>query len=319
MRLNFSLFNEAGDAGAGGGAAAAPAAGTIFGATPAEGSSQQQQAAALAAGAGAPAAWSWAKEDGAFNDGWQDKLPDDLRTSPSLRTIGSLPDLAKAYVATKSMVGQKLEMPGEGATPEQVANWRKVTGAPDKPEGYLGSAKSLRPEALPEELWDAKSEGQFLAIAHKHGLPPAAVKDIMGFYGQSLVDGLKQSQGDAAVTVQAEAAKLRQEWGKDFDANLHAAATVAGMVGIKTDNPAFTNSDVVKAFAQMSKLISGDKLVSGEIPSAMTSARERAQDIQDPKSTSILAREYRGEFGPERQGAAQKMLHQIQATIQPAQ
>ena len=40
---------------------------------------------------------------------------------------------------------------------------------------------------------------------------------------------------------------------------------------------------------------------------------ERVKDITDPKSTSMLAREYRGEFGAERQTAAQGTLHQLMA------
>lgn len=120
--------------------------------------------------------FTWAKEDGAFADGWIDRLPPDLRGEASLRVMPSIPDLAKSYVATKKRIGAKLEMPGENATPEQVSNWRRTVGAPDRPEGYLGETPSLRPEAVPEHLWDTESERKFLSLAHKHHLPPAAVK-----------------------------------------------------------------------------------------------------------------------------------------------
>src|SRR6185503_523723 len=128
--------------------------------------------------------------DGAFNDGWLERLPETLRGNASLKVLGSLPDLARSYVETKAMIGRRLEAPGEKATPEQIAAWRKTVGAPDKPEGYAGSAGSVRPDSIPQEMWDAAGEKKFLALAHRHHLPAAAVRDIIGFYGEGIVEGI---------------------------------------------------------------------------------------------------------------------------------
>lgn len=328
MKIRTFLFSAAGGAGdAGGGGGAGAGAGgqsgggqTIFGGGSGSGSSQHGDGGAGGAGgagggqAGGQGggAWSWAKEDGTFSEGWADKLPDGLKGNASLRTIGSLPDLAKAYVETKGMVGKRLEMPGEGATPEQVAAWRKTVGAPEKPEGYRGDAKTLRPESLPEDAWSADAENKFLEIAHRHHLPPAAVKEILGFYGQSLVDTLKGSQADAAAAVEAETAKLRQSWGNEFEANLNNAKTLAKLAGLDPlADPMFTSSRYVEAFAKLAPLIAGDKLVTGETPSLGATVADRIKDINDPKSQSMVAREYRGEFGLQRQQAAQATLHQL--------
>lgn len=260
----------------------------------------------------ASAGFTWAKEDGSFSEGWIDRLPEDLRGNASLRVLGSVPDLAKSYVETKKLIGSKLEMPGEGATPEQLAAWRKTVGAPEKPEGYLGEAKSLRPEAVPEGLWDVKGEQQFLALAHKHHLPPAAVRDILGFYGQNIAQGLQQSQQQEAATLTAESAKLKEAWGKDYDANMNLAARVARTVGLDPKaHPMFTDSGVVQAFAKLGLLFSEDKLVKGDVTGISGSIKDRIRDITDPTNSSALARDYRGEFGPERQMAAQKQLHEL--------
>lgn len=309
MRFNIRLplFSPEGDApagGGGGGTLLSGAGGTPAGDQPA------------GAGSGGEA-WTWAAEDGTFSQGWQDRLSEDLKGNASLATIGSVGDLAKAYVATKGMVGKRLEMPGADAKPEDIANWRKTVGAPEKPEGYRGDAKHLKPEALPDELWNADAEGKFLEIAHKHHLTPAAVKEILNFYGGSLMDTMKAGQADEAALLTAETDKLRTAWGKDFDANLNTAAHMAKMVGLNpADDPIFTNSRVVEAFAKMAKFISGDKLITGEQPNLMQSASERIKDITDPSSQSMLAREYRGDFGPDRQAGAQKQLHDLMASIQ---
>lgn len=263
-------------------------------------------------GGAPPPAWSWTDAEGKLSDGWQEKLGPELAASGSLKSISTLADLAKSYHATKAMVGQKLEMPAPDAPPERWAAWRKVTGAPEKPEGYRGDAKSLRPEALPEDGWNMETENKFLGIAHKHGLPPQAVKEIMDFYGSTVMDAVKQSHGDETAMVQAETAKLKQEWGQNFEGEIANASRMAKLAGLDpATNPIFTRSEVVKGFASLAKLIAGDKAVNGEQPGLGASIGERVKDITDPKSTSMLAREYRGEFGPERQSAAQGTLHQL--------
>ncbi len=259
-------------------------------------------------------AWSWADEGGKLNESWLSKLPAELQGNDSLKVIGTLPDLAKSYVETKRLIGTKLEMPGEGATPEAIANWRKTVGAPEKPEGYLGEAKSLRPESVPESLWNVEGEKKFLELAHKHHLPPVAVKEILQFHADATTASLEAAKVVEGDVLKAEGAKLRQAWGKDYDSNLNVASRVAQTVGLdpKT-HPAFTSAEVVQAFAKMGRLLSEDKLVKGDAQGVNGAVSDRIRDIQDTKSTSALARDYRGENGAERQAAAQKQLHELMA------
>jgi hypothetical protein len=202
--------------------------------------------------------------------------------------------------------------PARGATPEQIAQWRKTVGAPDKPEGYYGETKSLRPESVPAEYWDPNSEKQFLDIAHKHSLPPAAVKDILDYYGGNIAKSLTASQEQQGAILQQEGAKLKQAWGGEYDGNLALAKRVAETVGLDPNtHPIFTTADGVQAFAKFGKLLSEDKLVKGDNQGINGSITAKIQDITDLKSTSQLAREYRGEFGPERQASAQSVYHQL--------
>ena len=265
--------------------------------------------------AGAPAtSWAWAKEDGTLAEDWTSKLPDEIKGEASLGIIKTLPDLAKSYLATKKMVGTKLEAPGEKSTPEQIAQWKKTVGAPETVEGYLsGDIKTMRPESVPAELWDAGAEKEFLAVAHKHHLPPDAVKDILEHYGKSVLNGLQQSQAGAAASITEETQKLRSEWGQQFDTNLNLAKRVAQTAGLELTDPIFQSSAAVAAFAKLGKLFSEDRLVKGDAPGITGAIGERIQDISDPKSQSTAAREYRGEFGAERQAAVQKQLHELMA------
>ncbi len=264
-------------------------------------------------GTGAAAGSPWFSDDtaGTFSPGWLERLDPDLRANPSLASVPTLKDLAKSYVATKALVGTKLEMPGEGATPEQVAAWRKTVGAPEKPEGYLGDAKTLRPETVPEAFWNPEVEKKFLEIAHRHHLTSAAVKEIIAYHGSSIKGSLDASQAQEGEVLTAELGKLRQDWGQEFDTNLNLASRVAATVGLKDSDPIFTNAYVVQAFAKLGKLFSEDKLVQGENRGINGSVDDRIREITDPGSTGALARDYRGENGSERQVAAQKQLHEL--------
>lgn len=297
-RFQF-LFAEAGDAGTGGGGTLIPAAAPV-------------------ANPSAPAADSpWIGSDGSFSPDWHQKaLPEPLRDNPSLRVFNNFGDMAQSYVALKGMVGKKLEAPAADATPEQLAQWRKTVGAPDTPENYYtGDVKSYRPESVPEEAWSADGEKAFLAIAHKHHLPPAAVKDILDHYGNSLGAELTASVEAEKAALAGEMTSLRKAWGGEFDANLATAERAARSVGLNpAEHPIFTSAEVVQAFAKMGKLISEDKLVAGA-PGTVTGGIEaRIREMQDPKSQALLAREYRGEMGAERQAAAQKQLHDLYAS-----
>lgn len=296
------LFLEADGGGNTGTGGEAGGAATLLSGTP----DGQQPGAAAATPA------PWIAEDGTFGADWLNKLPENLRGEASLKVMPSFTKLAESYVETKRMVGKKLEAPGENATPEQVANWRKTVGAPEKPEGYLGDAKTLRPDSVPEEYWNPEGEKAFLALAHKHHLPAAAVKDIIAFQANVTQEQLKKS-GETETSVLAEqGTKLKEAWGQEYDKNLSLAARMAKTVGLDpATHPAFTSAEVVQAFAKMGKLLSEDKLVTGGTDSINGSIAGRVQDITDPKSSSQLAREYRGEFGPERQASAQKQYHDL--------
>lgn len=315
-RLFF--FNADAGGGAGGASSAggaASGAGTLLGgASGGAGGDAGAGGGGAGAASGAVSTWNWAKEDGTLDPGWLAKLPAEYQGAESLKVIGNIPDLAKSYVETKKLIGTKLTMPAADAKPEELQAWRKVVGAPEKPEGYLGDKKTVRPDSIPEGMWDPAGEKAFLEIAHKHSLPPGAVKDILDYYGDSITTQLQASQVEEGKVLEAEGVKLKQAWGQDYDTNLAMASRVAVTVGLdpKTD-PVFTSARYVQAFAQFGKLLSEDKLVAGGAQSIANSVASRAQAITDPKSQDQLAREYRGDFGPERQKAAQEQLHQLYA------
>ncbi|MFN0130803.1 MAG: hypothetical protein ACKV19_29420 [Verrucomicrobiales bacterium] len=268
-------------------------------------------------GGTAPDSTSTPPQGGSGED-WKSELPEAFRTTPSLQPFQGfasraemLEALGRSYVETKAMVGKRLEAPGPDATPDQIAAWRKVVGAPDSPDGY---GETLRPETFPEDQWDAESEKEFRSIAHKHHLSPSAVKDIIGYYEKSVLAGVDQAKAGEPEFLAAETATLKKAWGGEYHRNLGLAQRFAATLGLKSDNPVFTSAEVVQAMARGASLLSESKLITGQAAGLPASNQERAQAIMDSKNQDLLAREYRGEFGRERQLQAQQVLHQLLQT-----
>ena len=128
------------------------------------------------------------------------------------------PSLAKAFVETKKLVGAKaptVKVPGDGATPEEIAAYRKATGVPDTPEEYA----ITWPELPPGEQLDDTARSTWLARMHQIGAPPHIVQAFANLYGQHL------QTLHAGYRREAEAAgqELRRDWGPNYDANVGRA------------------------------------------------------------------------------------------------
>lgn len=241
-------------------------------------------------------------------------LPDSFKNTPSLQAFAGfeakdlihvpkelLEKLGGAYTETKSLVGKKFQAPSETSTPEEVASWRKTVGAPDSPEGY----GELRPEDFPEDQWDKETAGELAKLAHRHHIPAAALKDIVGLHSKAVTAGIAKLEAGEAESRQAEITTLKQAWGADFDANVHAAKTFATVLGLDPLNdPVFRSSSAVMAMARGAKLIMGDKAIAAAAPGMSGGIESRIQGIQSSP-------EYLGERGEQAQAAAQAQLHAL--------
>ena len=164
---------------------------------------------------------SAAAPPGALPD-WRASLPEPLRAEKSLETFKDVGALAQSYVETKRLVGQRAGVPGPNAKPEEVAAYRAALGIPDSPAGYTIS----RPE-IALQSWDAAAEQDFLATAHRAGMPPGHVQEILNWYGKYEAGRLRAAQAQAEQTMTA----LRQEYGPNYDANLGRANRVVQEFG----------------------------------------------------------------------------------------
>lgn len=146
---------------------------------------------------------------------WRDALPDDVRADKSLESFKDVGGLAKSYIETKKLVGQKSAVPGKDAKPEEIAAYRAAIGVPATPGEY----KITRPDVALDGPWDTAAETQFLTKMHELGASPAIVQAAIDIYGQMERATLEANTKDASRIGM----ELRQEWGPNYEAHLGRA------------------------------------------------------------------------------------------------
>ena len=247
-----------------------------------------------AASPAAPA--SYVNPDGSFVQDWTQKLPEDFADSrTSLARYKNVQDLARAYRHAEKMVSQKGIHPiTPESSPEQVAEYRRALGVPDKPEAY---AEAVKPNVeVPEGVvWDDGIAGEYFKLAHQENIKPESMQKLIQL-------NLKQREFELKAYNQQTQHKrdeglhvLRRTWGANFDQNLKLAQNVARFHNVDPDNEGF-NTEIVRMIVAMAKEQTEDKYVSGtSMPHGTGDFASQARDIQTNKDNQYYKRYWDGD------------------------
>lgn len=126
--------------------------------------------------------------------------------------VRSYTELEKRFSETSA---KAVTIPGENATPEEIAAFNKRMGVPDTVDGY----QFTMPEGLPPDLpYDNETAKSFKEFAHKQGIPPKMAQAIHDWAAQNTAGGMKaQAEATAALhAAQEDAATkaLSVDWGQ---------------------------------------------------------------------------------------------------------
>ena len=219
---------------------------------------------------------TYVQPDGTLADGWTDHLPDDaVPYKETLARYKTVPDMAKALAHANALVGRKLGVPNEKSTPEEVAAYRKALGVPESLEEY-----DFTPEQVPEGFnWDKGAMQPFAEVAHKHNIPPSAMKELAGLFAQYESSKIDVMQGMFDQHRQEAVATLQKEWGQDFSKNIGVAKQAAKIAGVDANSFGFADPEVVRGFVRMAQMMSEDKVGRGLAAPEMMGGKARAMDI----------------------------------------
>ena len=230
--------------------------------------------------------------DGTFAEGWANNLPEDSAAyKDTLSKYKSVPDMAKALANANALIGKKLGVPNEKSSPDEVAAFRRSLGVPDSIEEY-----KFAPDALPEGMtWDDNNVKNYAEIAHKHNIPPSAMKALVTEHAK--MEHFKMQGMQAQIEKQhVEAVNtLKKEWGGEFEKNIGLAKQAAKIAGVNANSQGFADPEVVRGFVRMAQMMSEDKVGRSMSGSEFMTGQARAKDIMSNPDNSWHKRYMEGD------------------------
>lgn len=142
---------------------------------------------------------------------WRHDLPDDIRNDESIKILNDVHTLAKSYVHARKAIGaEKVALPSKHSTPDDIQKFYDQLGRPtlDKYEvAPPKDAKFVRPETL----------SKLKPIAHKAGIMPDQLQEILNFYEQDTNAEMTAIQAAQDQQIQQGLTQLKEKWGTAFD------------------------------------------------------------------------------------------------------
>ena len=204
---------------------------------------------------------------------FNETLPEEYRSEPSLRNFKDVGGLAKSYLSAQHMIGgDKIGKPSQSWTDDQWTEHHIHSGRPDTSEGYEFK--------LEGQLADSTLEG-FRESAHKAGLSGKQAQSVAEFMDSSLGQ-MQTDRADQAETLRHEGEQeLRQQYGKAYEQKLDLAIGAARqMLGDKVDileNVELSDGrllgdhpEIIRMFSAFAEQIGEDNLIGETTEMVMT-------------------------------------------------
>lgn len=214
-------------------------------------SDQQQTGSVLTGSSDAPAtdATTQAPAD------WKSGLPDDVRNDPSIADIKDVGAMAKSYINGQKLIGKnRIALPGEGATDEEISAFHSQLGRPETSNLYDFGERPALPDGLE---YDEGFETQYKELAYKAGLNPNQAKAIYDGYHEYIQSKSSSEGENTAAQTSAWVDSLKKEFGKAYNERVELASRAVDTYGdgdLKEwlDNSGMGNNPMmVKLFAKI--------------------------------------------------------------------
>ncbi len=239
---------------------------------------------------------SWVKDDGTLDHKAFEKAPDELRPlAKDVERYKTWDDFIKGHRELTSLAGKKgiVDPLPDNATQQQkderAALLRKVNGVPEKPEGY----QLQRPPEVPEGQWDQKYADTIASLAHKHGVSPAALKELAAAelnYTKAQIEANKVAETQWFESQDKLIRDTLAKEGLDFAKGKDLAERAGRKFGVDPANPLMKNASVFTLLTRIGRMMGEDQLVTGDQGGGLNlninpeRAAASAKDIQQNKS-----------------------------------
>ncbi|QJE99124.1 hypothetical protein [Luteolibacter luteus] len=232
--------------------------------------------------------------EGRFREGWAEKfselglhrLASKAATAKDEATLFRMLDDTIGHASKRAMT-----RPGERASEQELAEYRRATGAPEASDGYAFLSEGLPEGATRDELMAGKVE----SLLHKHHAPRELAGELASLYMEA-VGGMQQrgAQVMEARIAEREAGTtelLREQYGEDFERMNAATKEFLASHDVDVSDPLMRYALL---HPQLARIVNEARLAGKErglpgvgrgIFSGSGSPREQAQKImrEDPQ------------------------------------
>lgn len=185
----------------------------------------------------------------------------DWLKSSGIKDIEQLTKVARDNVRALRDSG-RVKVPGENATPEELATFRKALGVPDAPTEYEFKApvgEDGNPIALDEAMLSRIAES-----AHKNGVPKAAAEAWVADYIQGELDQLASAQRE----LDAQAQKWVKDQGSEANAKIASVDRAARALDLSREDmralrAAWGPEKAMTIMARLGEGMAEDSLIGG--------------------------------------------------------
>lgn len=208
---------------------------------------------------------------------WYDGVPAEVLTD-KVKAFKDVGELAKGYANLEKLVGRKgVILPTPDAKPEEIAEFRKALGVPEKPEEYDWKA----PEGGALTLDDA-AMADIKKAFHGANMTKEQFGKVLDYYATREATIMKQAQDSMLAEQTATVGKLKKEWGAEFDANLEKVRQVAkatGLGDVFRDAGVGNSEAAIKALLKVARHLPETEL-TGAKPADENSLRAELETIR---------------------------------------
>lgn len=212
---------------------------------------------------------------------WTDGLNDDLKGFVANKGWKDPGAVVQSYQELAKFAGAKqnyVEIPEAGDV-EGVTGILRKLGAPESAEGYsfdIGEDVQVDENLL----------GSFKEMAAGASFTPEQAKVAVDWYNGQMADAKAAFEQNQIEQSEAAIAALKQEWGKDFDANVAAGQTLVKRLGldaaeIEAFEKATSTAAVMNIMAKLGSGLGEKGLVGDETTSGLMTPHQANAKIAE--------------------------------------
>ena len=250
-------------------------------------------------------------ENQVASEDWRSAIPEDLQNDPTLADIQDVGSLAKGYVHAQRMIGSdKVSLPGQNATQEELDMFYNKLGRPETSEGYEMPKENM-PENAPINDEQAK---MFFEEAHRIGLNKQQAAALLRWQAERNVSDMEDYQKQAEQRMQDAEMQMRKEFGSAYEQNIQMARDAAekfggeNFINMLNESGMGNDPNLIKTFANIAKSIANDEIIGGGGRQGfLMSPSEALQAIADKKRDPNFMEAYQNKENPTHEQAVKEM------------